>query len=105
FLPSKLGQTVNGAHLIGLPQQLAQRRHLSIDGGVAVTAGAKFADQFVEHVLAECAEAPAQKQLFESPMKKVTLYLCLPGSHRMSPNLSNSSLRLNSVTTCSSGLP
>src|SRR5690606_4395605 len=79
FLPPKFGQTVNGAHLIGLPQQLAQRRHLSIDGCVAVSAGAKFADQFVEHVLAECAEAPAQKQLVEFAYEEGYIVFVLAG--------------------------
>jgi hypothetical protein len=65
LLALELGQTVYVTHPVCLPQQLAQRGHLSIDGGIAVAAAAQYPDQIVQHPLVERAESLAGEDLVD----------------------------------------
>ncbi len=63
FLSAEFRKVVDIAHFIRLAQQFAKRRHLSIDGCVAVTAFAQFADQAVDGILVKNAEALSKQYL------------------------------------------
>ena len=63
FLSPELRKIVDISHFIRLAQQFAQRRHLSIDGCVAVAAFAQFSDQAVDGILVKNAEAFSKQYL------------------------------------------
>lgn len=50
-LAAELGQAVNVSHAMGLPQKLAQRGHLAIDGRIRIAPFAQRPDQPVEHLV------------------------------------------------------
>jgi len=70
LLAPEFRQAVNIAHLLRLAQQFAERRHLAIDGGVAVAALTKGADQVVELILREGTEARALQDFIYFAQKR-----------------------------------
>ena len=65
FLPAELWETVDIAHLMRFPQQLAKRCHLAIDGGVAVAAFAQSSENGVERLLRKDAELSTKQNFVD----------------------------------------
>src|SRR5690606_25814744 len=103
LLATEFRQAVNVAHLVGLAQQLSQRRKLPVDGRIAVAVLAQPADQEVERVLSERAELATEQKLVELTDEEgdtVFVRSIFPQqiSHSRSPYFSKSSIMLNSRT-------
>lgn len=65
FLPLEFRQAMKVAHLKRLPQQLAQRGHLAVDGRIAVVTLAQGPDQAIQHLVREDAETLAGEDLVD----------------------------------------
>lgn len=53
LLSPEFRQAVDIPHFMRLAQQLSQRSHLSVDGGIAVAAITQLANQAIQHILRE----------------------------------------------------